>query len=107
MVKVTFLDYGAGNILSLRNALEKVGCEIQVPAPMPTSIRSSLPQAQQASAPSHDATQPSTGEDFALSVHFPHDDFFALPCSRCPPLLHTSFSPAEKRQHDYPCMDHH
>ena len=28
MVKVTFLDYGAGNIRSLRNALLKVGCEI-------------------------------------------------------------------------------
>jgi len=27
-VKVTFLDYGAGNIRSLRNALIKVGCEI-------------------------------------------------------------------------------
>jgi len=28
MVKVSFLDYGAGNIRSLRNALLKVGCEI-------------------------------------------------------------------------------
>eukprot|EP00285_Hemiselmis_virescens_P016438 CAMPEP_0173393750 /NCGR_PEP_ID=MMETSP1356-20130122/22284_1 /TAXON_ID=77927 ORGANISM="Hemiselmis virescens, Strain PCC157" /NCGR_SAMPLE_ID=MMETSP1356 /ASSEMBLY_ACC=CAM_ASM_000847 /LENGTH=538 /DNA_ID=CAMNT_0014351817 /DNA_START=47 /DNA_END=1663 /DNA_ORIENTATION=- len=29
MVKITFLDYGAGNIRSLRNALTKVGCDIQ------------------------------------------------------------------------------
>eukprot|EP00961_Rhodomonas_salina_P021205 285642-Rhodomonas_salina.1 len=28
MVKVSFLDYGAGNIRSLRNALLRVGCEI-------------------------------------------------------------------------------
>jgi len=80
MVKVTFLDYGAGNILSLRNALEKVGCEIQVPHRRPPRSALPDPQAQKASAPSRNATQPATGEDFAFSLHFPDEGFLASPC---------------------------
>jgi hypothetical protein len=44
MVKVTFLDYGAGNILSLRNALEKVGCEIEVGHLLPSAISAPVPK---------------------------------------------------------------
>jgi hypothetical protein len=39
MVKVTFLDYGAGNIRSLRNALIKVCAPTCSPSLPPTRVR--------------------------------------------------------------------